>query len=189
MTADELWDAYEADRTSVHRDALIVHYQPLVRQIAGKMISGLPSAVELGDLMSWGNLGLIDAIGKFDPTLQDAGYDTPVKFEGYAGARIRGAILDELRRLDWVPRKLRAKARQLAVLAEQLEAGLGRVATGHAYRQQERATARGGRYGSWLSAFSTRTDGRSHRPPRSATGPRRVRGEAAHHPGMAAPQP
>ncbi|GIU83915.1 MAG: RNA polymerase sigma factor WhiG [Acidimicrobiales bacterium] len=104
------------------RDQLILHYSPLVKYVAGRVAIGLPQNVEQADLVSYGIFGLIDAIEKFDPS---RGY----KFETYAIARIQGAILDELRALDWVPRSVRAKARQIERAFAKLEAELRRSPT------------------------------------------------------------
>src|SRR3954469_24068023 len=93
----DLWERYVADRGPELRDRLILHYAPLVKYVAGRVGSGLPSHVEQADLVSYGTFGLIDAITRFEPTRE-------VKFESYAMSRIRGAIIDELRSTDWIPR-------------------------------------------------------------------------------------
>jgi RNA polymerase sigma factor for flagellar operon FliA len=100
----ELWALAPHDKGA--RDQLILHYSPLVKFVAGRVASGLPSSVEQSDLVSYGIIGLIDAIAKFDPT---RGF----KFETYAITRIKGSMLDELRANDWVPRSVRAKSRTL----------------------------------------------------------------------------
>jgi RNA polymerase sigma factor FliA len=97
----ETWEAYKRTGKLVYRDELILAYQNLVKMTANKMAQSFPNSVETEDLMSYGLFGLIDAIEKFDP---DLGY----KFETYAVSRIRGAIIDEMRSLDWVPRSVRA---------------------------------------------------------------------------------
>jgi RNA polymerase sigma factor for flagellar operon FliA len=104
------------------RGRLIEEYAPRVRYIANRIASRLPSHVDLGDLISCGVIGLIDAIEKFDPSKN-------VKFETYAEFRIRGAILDELRSMDWVPRSVRQKASQLEKTYHALQGELGRPAT------------------------------------------------------------
>jgi RNA polymerase sigma factor for flagellar operon FliA len=119
---DRLWASYKADSTREVRDALILHYSPLVKYVAGRVAVGLPQNVEQADLVSYGIFGLIDAIEKFD---LDRGY----KFETYAIARIKGAILDELRSIDWVPRSVRAKARALEKAYSKLEGELHRTPT------------------------------------------------------------
>ena len=109
-----LWVAYKRSSTPALRDRLILHYSPLVKYVAGRVAVGLPQNVEQSDLVSYGIFGLIDAIEKFD---LDRGY----KFETYAIARIKGAILDELRSIDWVPRSVRSKARALEKAYAKLE--------------------------------------------------------------------
>jgi RNA polymerase sigma factor FliA len=103
---DQMWLDYKAAATTELRDRLIVHYSPLVKYVAGRVGVGLPQNVEQADLVSYGIFGLIDAIDKFD-------LERGFKFETYAISRIKGAILDELRSIDWVPRSVRAKARAL----------------------------------------------------------------------------
>jgi len=100
----ELWQQYKERSTAEARERLILHYSPLVKFVAGRVAAGLPQNIEQSDLVSYGIFGLIDAIDKFDP---GRGY----KFETYAISRIKGAIIDELRSIDWVPRSVRAKAR------------------------------------------------------------------------------
>ncbi len=112
---DALWDDYTRTRSRETRDKLILQYSPLVKYVAGRVGVGLPQNVEQADLVSYGVFGLIDAIEKFDP---QRGY----KFETYAIARIKGAILDELRSIDWVPRSVRAKARAIEKAYAKLEA-------------------------------------------------------------------
>lgn len=111
----ELWSAYQDDPGGEAREALIVHYSPLVKYVAGRLAVGLPQNVEQADLVSYGMFGLIDAIDKFEPA---RGY----KFETYAISRIKGSILDELRSIDWVPRSVRAKVRQIERAYAKLEA-------------------------------------------------------------------
>src|SRR5437868_4143931 len=101
-----LWRRYRETRDQGIRDRLILGYSPLVKYVAGRLGSGLPAHVDEQDLVSYGLLGLIGAIERFDP-------DRDVKFETYAIARIRGAIIDELRALDWVPRSVRSRARDI----------------------------------------------------------------------------
>ena len=100
----------------------MVAYSPLVKYVAGRMSSGLPAHVEEADLISYGLLGLIGAIDRFDPSLD-------IKFETYAIARIRGSIIDELRTLDWVPRSVRSRARNIERAIRELEAKLSRAPT------------------------------------------------------------
>ena len=104
------------------RDHLITHYAPLVTQVATRMIGRLPDSVELADLVSYGMFGLIDAIQKFE-------LDRGFKFETYAATRVRGAIIDELRAADWVPRSVRSKARAVETATRGLEQRLLRQVT------------------------------------------------------------
>jgi RNA polymerase sigma factor for flagellar operon FliA len=123
--ADEtqtLWLQYRKTGDQALRDRLILTYAPLVKYVAGRLGSGLPAHVDEGDLVSYGLLGLIGAIERYDP-----GRD--VKFETYAIARIKGAIIDELRALDWVPRSVRSRAREIERAMTELEAKLGTAPT------------------------------------------------------------
>jgi RNA polymerase sigma factor for flagellar operon FliA len=119
---DQLWADYQDGRPKGVRDRLIVHYSPLVKFVAGRVGSGLPSHVEQSDLVSYGMLGLIDAIDRYDPS-------RGIKFETYAITRIKGSMLDELRAIDWVPRSVRAKGRTLEQAFSALEAQLHRAPT------------------------------------------------------------
>jgi len=116
----QLWREYKADGTAEARERLILHYSPLVKFVAGRVAAGLPQSIEQSDLVSYGIFGLIDAIDKFDP---GRGF----KFETYAISRIKGAIIDELRSIDWVPRSVRAKARAVERAYSQLENELRRT--------------------------------------------------------------
>jgi RNA polymerase sigma factor for flagellar operon FliA len=115
----DLWRSYHEDGSRHRRDRLIIHYAPLVKYVAGRLGGGLSSHVEQTDLVSYGIFGLIDAIEKFD---RERGF----KFETYAVARIKGAILDELRSADWVPRTVRAKGPSVERAFSELESRLGR---------------------------------------------------------------
>jgi RNA polymerase sigma factor FliA len=117
-----LWREYRAKADPAVRDRLIVTYAPLVKYVAGRLGSGLPAHVDDEDLVSYGLLGLIGAIERYDP-------ERDVKFETYAIARIRGAIIDELRTLDWVPRSVRARAREIERVNMKLEARFQRAPT------------------------------------------------------------
>ncbi len=118
----ELWRSYKNDGDERARERLVIAYSPLVKFIAGRMASGLPSHVDEGDLVSYGLLGLIGAIERFD-------LEREIKFETFAVARIKGAIIDELRSLDWVPRSVRARAREVERAHAALEAEYGRAPT------------------------------------------------------------
>jgi RNA polymerase sigma factor for flagellar operon FliA len=115
-----LWAEYKGGHAPAARERLILHYAPLVKFVAGRVGSGLPANIEQADLVSYGIFGLIDAIEKFDPS---RGF----KFETYAIARIKGAIIDELRSMDWVPRSVRAKARAIERAYSKLENELRRT--------------------------------------------------------------
>jgi RNA polymerase sigma factor for flagellar operon FliA len=115
----ELWSDYKANGAPDARERLIIHYAPLVKFVAGRVAAGLPQSIEQSDLVSYGIFGLIDAIDKFDP---GRGF----KFETYAISRIKGAIIDELRSIDWVPRSVRAKARSIERAISKLENELKR---------------------------------------------------------------
>jgi RNA polymerase sigma factor FliA len=117
-----LWHEYRRSRDRKVRDRLILTYAPLVKYVAGRLGSGLPAHVDDDDLVSYGLLGLIGAIERYDP-------DRDVKFETYAIARIKGSIIDELRSLDWVPRSVRSRARDIERAIGELESRLGRAPT------------------------------------------------------------
>jgi RNA polymerase sigma factor FliA len=118
----ETWARYKKDGDEKAREKLVLQYSPLVKFVAGRMSSGLPAHIEEADLISYGLLGLIGAIERFDPGRE-------IKFETFAVARIKGSIIDELRSLDWVPRSVRAKAREIEAAQTKLEHELGRVPT------------------------------------------------------------
>ncbi len=119
---DRLWSEYKGSGSKPLRDQLIVHYAPLVKYVAGRLGAGLPQTVEQADLIQGGMFGLMDAIEKFDPGRE-------VKFETYAIPRVRGAILDGLRAMDWVPRSVRMKARAVEKAQAGLEGDLKRAPT------------------------------------------------------------
>jgi RNA polymerase sigma factor for flagellar operon FliA len=119
---DELairWDSFKRDADADAREKLILHYAPLVKYVASRVATGLPASVDQHDLVSYGMFGLIDALEKFEPGRGN-------KFETYAIPRIKGAIIDELRAMDWVPRSIRFKARELEKAQADLEAKLKR---------------------------------------------------------------
>jgi RNA polymerase sigma factor for flagellar operon FliA len=117
-----LWQDYRKTHDPQLRDRLILTYAPLVKFVAGRLGASLPSHVDEQDLVSSGLLGLVSAIERFDP-------DREIKFETYAITRIRGAIIDELRSLDWVPRSVRTRAREIERAIAELERTLRRVPT------------------------------------------------------------
>lgn len=121
-TEDELWLEFKKTKSSQLRDKFIRQYMPLVKYVAGKVSVGMPGSVDFDDLVGYGQFGLLDAINKFDP-------EKNVKFKTYAVTRIRGAIFDELRTLDWVPRSVRQKSREIEDTIVELESKLGRPAS------------------------------------------------------------
>ncbi len=118
----DLWHDFKATGEVALRERLILHYSPLVKYVAGRVGVGLPPNIEQADLVSYGIFGLIDAIEKFD-------LDRAIKFETYAISRIKGAIIDELRAIDWIPRSVRYKAREVEKAYAALEAKLHRTPT------------------------------------------------------------
>ena len=117
-----LWREYKTTGEERLRERLILHYSPLVKYVAGRVGVGLPPNIEQADLVSYGIFGLIDAIQKFD-------LERAIKFETYAISRIKGAIIDELRSIDWIPRSVRYKAREVEKAYAALEARLHRTPT------------------------------------------------------------
>jgi len=122
LNIDQIWKQFHKTGDAYFRNLLMEYYRSLVKYTAERLRSKLPEKVELDDLISAGNFGLMDAIDAFDPT-------RGVKFETYCSPRIRGSILDELRSMDWVPRLVRARAHQLAKATQSLEVHLGRKPT------------------------------------------------------------
>ena len=114
------WRAYKATGDRLHRERLILHYAPLVTAVAARVGMRMPTSVEHADLVSAGMFGLIDAIERYEP-------GRAVKFETYAGSRVRGAIIDELRSTDWIPRSVRSKARAVDRAYSELEGELRRT--------------------------------------------------------------
>jgi len=118
----DLWRRYKDDGDEGARERLVVAYSPMVKFVAGRLGAGLPSHVEDADLISYGLVGLIGAIERFEP-------ERGIKFETFAMTRIRGAIIDELRSLDWVPRSVRSRAREIETAQAKLEHELQRAPT------------------------------------------------------------
>ena len=119
---DRLWQNYSKTHSSEYRDQLILEYAQLVKLVAGRLSMYLGYNVEYDDLVGYGIFGLIDAIDKFD-------YGKNVKFETYASLRIRGAILDQIRKMDWIPRSLRQKQKKIDAAMSKIEAETGKAAT------------------------------------------------------------
>jgi RNA polymerase sigma factor for flagellar operon FliA len=125
QVGDELgrhWHEFKSTAAVGAREKLILHYAPLVKYVASRVATGLPASVEQADLVSYGMFGLIDALQKFEPVRGN-------KFETYAIPRIKGAIIDELRAMDWVPRSVRFKAREIEKAHAELESTLKRQPT------------------------------------------------------------
>ena len=118
----KLWDEYGKSKAPEVREKIILEYAPLVKLVAGRLSMYLGYNVEYEDLVSYGVFGLIDAIDKFD-ALKD------VKFETYASLRIRGAILDQIRKMDWIPRTIRQKQKKIDAVIREIETKYGRSAT------------------------------------------------------------
>ena len=116
----DLWKRYKDQGDNTARERLVVAYSPMVKFVAGRLGAGLPSHVEDADLISYGLVGLIGAIERFEP-------ERGIKFETFAMTRIRGAIIDELRSLDWVPRSVRSRAREIEQVQAKLEHELQRA--------------------------------------------------------------
>lgn len=116
----DLWKDYIKSRKPEIREYIVNKYAPLVKYVAGKVAVGMPHNVEFDDLVSYGTFGLLDAIDKFDPAKE-------VKFKTYAMTRVRGAIFDELRTIDWIPRSIRQKAKQVEKIIVELENKMGRT--------------------------------------------------------------
>ncbi|MDR0657082.1 MAG: RNA polymerase sigma factor WhiG [Treponema sp.] len=119
---ERLWLEYRRTKDQKIRETFVIQYSPLVKFVAGKVAVGMPHSVEFDDLVGFGSIGLLDAIDKYDP-------ERGVKFKTYAVTRIRGAIFDELRQIDWVPRSVRKKAKELEETVANLESQMGRTAT------------------------------------------------------------
>ena len=118
----DMWRRYKGDGDAKARERLVVAYSPMVKFVAGRLGAGLPSHVDDADLISYGLMGLIGAIERFEP-------ERGIKFETFAMTRIRGAIIDELRSLDWVPRSVRSRAREIEAAQTKLEHELQRAPT------------------------------------------------------------
>ncbi len=167
------WNRWLGQRDAKARERLIVHYSPLVKFVAGRVGAGLPSSVDAGDLVSAGVFGLIDAVERFDS-------DRGVKFETFAVPRIRGAIFDGLRALDWVPRSVRSRAREVETAIHDLEAVNGRSPT-----DEELSTHLGisnTEFRRWLSSIASTTVGPLDRALVAGAEPRSLRGETPDSP-------
>lgn len=122
LERSKMWEEYAKGRPSLLRQKIIIEYANLVKIVAGRLSMYLGSNVEYDDLVGYGVFGLIDAIDKFD-------YLKGIKFETYASLRIRGAILDEIRKMDWIPRTLRTKQKKIDAVYNKIESTLGKKPT------------------------------------------------------------
>ncbi|GKX28958.1 RNA polymerase sigma factor WhiG [Vallitalea longa] len=137
-----LWEQYSKDRTLILKEKLILEYAQLVKVVAGRLNMYLGNNVEYEDLVGYGVFGLIDAIDKFD-------FHKGVKFETYASLRIRGAILDNIRRMDWIPRSLRKKQKLIDNANSKLENTYGRLATDEEMAEELSITLK--EYEKWIN--------------------------------------
>jgi len=119
VLVSDVWETYIACRSVHVRDALLVHYQPLVKKVAYSVVQKLPNHFEVDDLFSYGQFGLVEAIDRFE-------LDRGVKFEAYASVRVRGAMLDHIRQQEWMPRRVWARLREMKVAHDDLVRELGR---------------------------------------------------------------
>lgn len=119
---EKLWESYSKKKDPDIREELIIEYVPLVKLVSGRLSMYLGYTVEYDDLVSYGIFGLIDAIDKFD-------YGKGIKFETYASLRIRGSILDQIRKMDWIPRSVRQKQKQMEAAISKIESEANRIAT------------------------------------------------------------
>lgn len=122
LSKEKLWEAYSKKKTTELREQIIIEYAPLVKIVAGRLNMHLGYHVEYEDLCSYGIMGLIDAVDKFDLSKE-------VKFETYASLRIRGAILDQIRKMDWIPRTIRQRQRSIDEAARTVEERTGNIPT------------------------------------------------------------
>lgn len=169
----EWWDRWFARRDPVARDRIIVHYSPLVKFVAGRVGAGLPSSVDSGDLVSAGVFGLIDAVERFDP-------ERGVKFETFAVPRIRGAVFDGLRSLDWVPRSVRSRAREVESAFAELEGRQGRAPTDEELAVYLKITDK--EFQKWLVAIASTTIGPLDRALMAGADPRALTGDVPDSP-------
>jgi RNA polymerase sigma factor for flagellar operon FliA len=167
------WTRWLNRKNNASREHLIVHYSPLVKFVAGRIGAGLPNSVDPGDLVSSGVFGLIDAIDRFDP-------GRGVKFETFAAPRIRGAIYDGLRQLDWVPRSVRSRAREVERAFSQLEHELGRAPSDEELAKQLRVSEE--ELARWLASIAATTIGPLDRAVAAGYEPESVESSGMEHP-------
>jgi RNA polymerase sigma factor for flagellar operon FliA len=165
---DHWWHRWLESRDPMARDRLIVHYSPLVKFVAGRVGAGLPNSVDPGDLVSAGVFGLIDAVERFDVS-------RGVKFETFAVPRIRGAVFDGLRSLDWVPRSVRSRAREVETAFTELEGRHGRAPTDTELSTHLKITAP--EFQKWLNSIASTTVGPLDRALVAGAEPRALSGD------------
>jgi RNA polymerase sigma factor for flagellar operon FliA len=171
------WELWHESRNPTARDRLIVHYSPLVKFVAGRVGAGLPNSVDPGDLVSAGVFGLIDAVERFDKA-------RGVKFETFAVPRIRGAVFDGLRSLDWVPRSVRSRAREVESAFTELEGRMGRAPTDEEIAGHLKITMP--EFQKWLASIASTTVGPLDRALVAGAEPRALNGEVPDSPAMVA---
>jgi RNA polymerase sigma factor FliA len=167
------WELWLDKRDPTARDRLIVHYSPLVKFVAGRVGAGLPNSVDAGDLVSAGVFGLIDAVERFDSS-------RGVKFETFAVPRIRGAVFDGLRQLDWVPRSVRSRAREVETAFAELEGRHGRAPTDAELSTHLKISAP--EFQKWLNSIASTTVGPLDRALVAGAEPRALSGDVPETP-------
>lgn len=172
-TIEQAWKAWLERRDPRARDQIIVHYSPLVKFVAGRVGAGLPNSVDSGDLVSAGVFGLMDAVERFDP-------ERGVKFETFAVPRIRGAVYDGLRQLDWVPRSVRSRAREVESAFAELEAKFGRAPTDDELADHLKISP--AEFQKWLASIASTTVGPLDRALVAGAEPRALSGDVPDSP-------
>ena len=175
LDLEDCWQRWFDRRDPIARDRIIVHYSPLVKFVAGRVGAGLPNSVDAGDLVSAGVFGLIDAVERFDPA-------RGVKFETFAVPRIRGAVFDGLRQLDWVPRSVRSRAREVEGAFQELEGKMGRAPTDDELSTHLKISA--AEFQKWLAAIASTTVGPLDRALVAGAEPRALTGDVPDSPAM-----
>ncbi|MCB0980942.1 MAG: FliA/WhiG family RNA polymerase sigma factor [Acidimicrobiaceae bacterium] len=175
LDLEQIWQRWFDRKDPWARDRLIVHYSPLVKFVAGRVGAGLPNSVDPGDLVSAGVFGLIDAVERFDP-------ERGVKFETFAVPRIRGAVFDGLRSLDWVPRSVRSRAREVEGAFTELEGRMGRAPTDEELATHLKISQP--EFQKWLTSIASTTVGPLDRALVAGAEPRALSGDVPDSPAM-----
>ncbi|MBK8333469.1 MAG: FliA/WhiG family RNA polymerase sigma factor [Acidimicrobiaceae bacterium] len=173
LDLEDCWQRWFDRRDPIARDRIIVHYSPLVKFVAGRVGAGLPNSVDAGDLVSAGVFGLIDAVERFDPA-------RGVKFETFAVPRISGAVFDGLRSLDWVPRSVRSRAREVENAFQDLEGKMGRGPTDEELAVHLKISAT--EFQKWLASIASTTVGPLDRALVAGVEPRALTGDVPDSP-------